>query len=302
MATLAERGIAPGREAWEYPRERPLLARLGRLAAKNPVGAVALLIVVAFFVLGVIGPYVAPYDPQAFDRYARLQGPSAAHWFGTNSKGQDIFSRVLVGARVSMTFGLVIMFFGFIPGAVLGIISGYAGRWLDYLIQRSSEAWTAFPQLVLVLTFLSAFGPGLRNVSIVIAIGALFGGSRLLRALAIVEKHKEYVAAARSTGATEFRVLWRHVVPNIMPYILVGISSVFAVAVLAEAVLSYLGLGLSPGTPGWGIDLASSLGSAQHYPYLVIFYGGAISIVVLGFNLLGDTLRDILDPRLRGSR
>lgn len=302
MATVAERRAGAGSEAWEYPPDRTLLVRAGRLARANLVGACALAVVLAFFVLGILGPSVAPYDPHEFNRYARFEGPSMAHWFGTNSKGQDVFSRVLAGTRVSMTFGMIIMFAGFIPGTILGIVSGYAGRWLDYVIQRSSEAWTAFPQLVLVLTFLSAFGPGLRNVSIVIAIGALFGGSRLLRALALVEKHKEYVTAARSTGASELHILWRHIVPNIMPYVLVGASSVFAIAVLAEAALSYLGLGLAKGTPGWGIDLSDSLDAAQHHPYLVMFYGGAISLVVLAFNLLGDTLRDILDPRLRGSR
>lgn len=302
MATVAERRAGPSAESWEYPHDRTLLVRGARLARENPIGTFALAIVVAFFVLGIIGPSIAPYDPQAFNRYARFAGPSSQHWFGTNSKGQDVFSRVLAGTRVSMTFGLIIMIAGFVPGTILGIVSGYAGRWLDYVIQRSSEAWTAFPQLVLVLTFLSAFGPGLRNVSIVIAIGALFGGSRLLRALAIIEKHKEYITAARSTGASEVHILWRHIVPNIMPYVLVGASSVFAVAVLAEAALSYLGLGLAKGTPGWGIDLSDSLDAAQHHPYLVMFYGGAISLVVLAFNLLGDTLRDILDPRLRGSR
>ena len=302
MATVAERRAGPSAETWEYPHDRTLLVRGARLARANPIGTLALMVVVAFFVLGIIGPSIAPYDPQAFNRFSRFAGPSQQHWFGTNSKGQDVFSRVLAGTRVSMTFGLIIMFAGFIPGTILGIVSGYAGRWLDYVIQRSSEAWTAFPQLVLVLTFLSAFGPGLRNVSIVIAIGALFGGSRLLRALCIIEKHKEYITAARSTGASEVHILWRHVVPNIMPYVLVGASSVFAVAVLAEAALSYLGLGLAKGTPGWGIDLSDSLDAAQHHPYLVMFYGGAISLVVLAFNLLGDTLRDILDPRLRGAR
>ncbi len=304
MATVADRRVrVTSEEAWSAPRERPLYARLGRLAAKNPVGTVALVIIVAFFILGVIGPYVAPYNPREFDRYSRFLGPSLEHPFGTNDKGQDLFSRVLTGTRISMAFGLVIVVCGFLPGTILGMVSGFYGRWIDYLIQRSSEAWTSFPQLILLLTFITALGPGLKNVAIVIAIGALFSGSRLLRAVAIVEKHKEYTAAARATGATEFRILWRHLLPNIMPYILVGLSGVFAVAVLAEALLSFLGLGLEQGTPGWGIDLSSGLhGSAQQHPYLVIFPGAAISIVVLAFNLLGDTLRDVLDPRLRGSR
>ena len=147
----------------------------------------------------------------------------------------------------------------------------------------------------------AAIGPGLKGPIIVIAIGAVFGGSRLLRAVALIEKHKEYVTAARSTGASEFHIMMRHVLPNIMPYILVGMSSVFAVAILAEATLSFLGIGVEFGTPAWGSDLRVGLASGIDYPYLVIFPGVVISIVVLGFNLLGDTLRDILDPRLRGS-
>jgi peptide/nickel transport system permease protein len=304
MATVAEPGIGvavPGE--WQQFRRKPWYVRWGHLALQNPVGVIALLIVASFFVLGVLGPYIAPHPPRELNVIERYQAPSAAHPFGTNQFGQDMFSRVIVGARVSMIFGLVIIIFGFIPGAVLGMLSGFAGRWLDYVLQRSSEAWSAFPQLVLVLTFLTAFGPGLRNISIVIAIGALFGSSRLLRAVALVERHKDYVLAARSTGATETRVFVRHVVPNVMPYILVGVSGVFAVAVLAEATLSFLGLGLAVGTPGWGIDLSVGIhNGGNHYPYLVIFPGAAISLVVLGFNLLGDTLRDVLDPRLRGSR
>jgi ABC-type dipeptide/oligopeptide/nickel transport system permease subunit len=156
--------------------------------------------------------------------------------------------------------------------------------------------------LPLLLTVIAAVGPGLTSVVIVLAISAIFGGSRLMRGIAMLEKNKDYVFAARSLGGGEFHVLWRHILPNIMPYILVGASSVFAIAVLAEATLSFLGLGLQAGTPGWGIDLAAGRAQgASNYPHLVIFPGLAISLTVFGFTLLGDTLRDILDPRLRGS-
>jgi ABC-type dipeptide/oligopeptide/nickel transport system permease subunit len=193
------------------------------------------------------------------------------------------------------------MFVGFIPGTALGIMSGYFGRWVDYAIQRSGEAWAAFPQLPILLTVIAAVGPGLKAVVIVVAISAIFGGSRLLRAVALIEKQKDYVMAARATGASEWRLMVKYVLPNVMPYILVGLSSVFALAILAEATLSFLGLGAEQGTPGWGIDLAKGSNDGAEYPHLVLFPGLAISIVVLGFNLLGDTLRDILDPRLRGS-
>ncbi|HYM14276.1 MAG TPA: ABC transporter permease, partial [Dehalococcoidia bacterium] len=247
MATIArpdQRSVAP--ESWEIPRGRPWYRKAGQLARDNPIGAISLAVVVVFVCVGLFGSALAPHDPTAFDASARYLSPNASHLFGTDKFGRDAFSRVLAGASIDLKFGVIVIVLGFVPGVLLGVISGYAGRWVDYLIQRSAEAWTAFPQLFLLLTFVAAFGPGLKTVEFVVAIGALFSGSRLLRAVAIIEKHKEYVVAARATGASETRVLWRHVVPNIMPYILVGFSSVFAVAVLLEATLAYLGFGVAP--------------------------------------------------------
>jgi ABC-type dipeptide/oligopeptide/nickel transport system permease subunit len=304
MATVASpyAGARTGADSWEIPQDKPWIVRVSRPWLKNPVGLFGLAIVVAFFVLGILGPYITPYDPRALDAQARYLSPSMEHPFGTTRFGQDVFSRVIEGTRLSMTFGFAVMFFGFIPGTLLGICSGYFGRWVDYTIQRSGEAWAAIPQLPLLLAIIAAVGPGLKAVIVVLAISALFGGSRLMRAVALVEKNKEHILAARATGASELRLLVRHVIPNIMPYVLVGASSVFAVAVLAEATLSFLGLGVEQGTPGWGIDLSEGLNVGTEYPHLVIFPGLAISLVVLGFNLMGDTLRDILDPRLRGSQ
>ena len=302
MATIAEPALRTQRFLWELPAQKPLPVRIARLWLQNPAGLFGLIVVATFIFVGLFGPYLTPYDPRELDVSSRYLSPSGEHLFGTTKFGQDVFSRILEGARLSLTFASVVIIVGFIPGTVLGICSGYFGRWIDYLIQRSSEAWTAFPQLPILLTVIAAVGPGLKAVVIVIAIGALFGGSRILRVVALVERHKEYVLAARSLGANEFDVLRRHVVPNIMPFILVGISSIFAIAILAEATLSFLGIGVEQGTPGWGIDLSRGLGEGANYPHLVIFPGAVISIVVLGFNLLGDTLRDILDPRLRGTR
>jgi ABC-type dipeptide/oligopeptide/nickel transport system permease subunit len=305
MATIASGRVADAvrAELWEIPQEKPLFLRLVRPWLKNPVGLLGLIIVIGFFVLGILGPYIRPYDPTALDASSRLLGPSLEHPFGTTRFGQDLFSRVVQGTRLSMNFGAAVLIFGFLPGTLLGILSGYFGRWVDYAIQRSGEAWAAIPQLPLLLTIIAAMGPGLDAAVVVLAISSLFGGSRLMRAVALVEKNKEHMIAARATGASELRLLVRHVIPNVMPYILVGASSVFAIAVLAEATLSFLGVGVEQGTPGWGIDLSVGLrGDGTSYPHLVIFPGLAISLVVLGFNLMGDTLRDILDPRLRGSQ
>lgn len=302
MATAVGRGVVvTQQESWELPAEKPFLVRVSRPWVQNPAGFFGLIVVIGFIVLGIIGPWIAPYDPRAINADAQYSSPSWDHLFGTTKLGQDIYSRILAGARLSLTFGFAVMIFGFIPGTALGIASGHFGRWLDYAIQRSGEAWAAIPQLPILFIVIAAIGPGLRAVIIVIAIGALFGGSRLLRAVALVEKHKEYIFAARAVGATEWGILTRYVIPNIMPFVLVGLSSVFAVAIIAEATLSFLGLGAETGTPGWGGDLASNQRDAIQRPMLVLWPGLAISIVVLGFNLLGDTLRDILDPRLRGS-
>ena len=303
MTTIAEQGrMVAATESWEIPEGRPWYRRVARIAAENPVGAAAFVVVALFVFLGLFGPALAPYDPMKLDATSQFLGPSSSHLFGTDQFFHDIFSRTLSGARIDLKFGVIVMLLGFVPGVVLGIISGYARGWLDYVIQRSAEAWTAFPALFLLLTFIAAFGPGLKTVEAVVAISALFSGSRLMRVVALVEKQKEYVVAARATGASEFRLLWRHVGPNIMPFILVGFSGVFAVAVLLEATLSYLGLGVASGQPSWGNDLSFNMNNGgDKYPFLVFFPGLAISVVVLGFNLLGDTLRDILDPRLRGS-
>lgn len=307
MATDATATLAY--EGYLLPPETPRLVRLGRTVRRNPLGVVALLIVLAFIVLGtsevisqdVFGTALAPYDPREINAQEQLQGPSWAHPFGTNQAGHDLFSRVLAGARISFLIGLIAVVVGFLPGAFLGIVSGYYQRWLDYVIQRTGEAWTAFPLLFLYLAFITALGQGLRTIAIVVALSSVFGGSRVLRSVAIIAKHNEYVAAARALGASELRILFRHVIPNLMPIIIVTASSIFAISVLAESALSFLGIGVEPGTPSWGIDLNEGRRNGRFFPHLVVFPGIAISLVVLGFNLLGDTLRDILDPRLRGS-
>lgn len=294
---------------WAMAPVTPRRVQLARLARRNPIGVVALVVVLAFIALGVaqvisqdvFGRALAPENPREINADEQFQGLSLAHPFGTNQRGNDMFSRVLAGARISFLIGLLAVTVGFIPGAFLGIVSGYYQRWLDYVIQRSGEAWAAFPVLFLYLALITAFGQGLRTIALVIIVSSIFGGSRVLRAVSLVMKHNEFIQASRALGATEVRILFRHVIPNVMPIIIVGASSVFAISVLAESALSFLGIGVEPGTPSWGIDLNEGLDDARFFPHLVIFPGIAISLVVLGFNLLGDTMRDVLDPRLRGS-
>jgi ABC-type dipeptide/oligopeptide/nickel transport system permease subunit len=308
MATSAGALPLPA-EDWTIAPAPSRGARLLRTIRRHPIGVIAFLIVVGFCALGIVqvvahdmfGTYVAPQDPENIVADEQYQGPSADHWFGTNKKGQDMFSRVLAGARISFLIGLMAVTIGFIPGALLGIISGYYQRWPDYIIQRSGEAWAAFPVLFLYLALITAFGQGLQTIAIVIVISSIFGGSRILRVVALLMKRSDFVEASRALGNSEPRIILHHIVPNVMPIIIVSASSIFAISVLAEATLSFLAIGLAPGTPSWGIDLNAGLDDARFYPHLVIFPGIAISLVVLGFNLLGDTLRDILDPRLRGT-
>lgn len=292
----------PEEQALAVPETRRWQALL-RVARQNPLGMVGLVIVLGFVFLGVFGPYIAPYDPRQISTGPQLAGPSLAHPFGTNSLGQDMLSRVIGGARISLVIGLAAVGIGVAGGALMGVVSGYFGGVIDSVIQRTGEAGAAFPVLILYLTLIAAMGRGVDTIVVAIALGAVIGGSRILRALTIVVKATPFVEASRAMGATELRILARHIVPNVIPIIIIIASSAWGGAVLAEAALSFLGIGVEQGTPSWGIDLQGEnlRFAANGYWHLVAFPGAALSLVVLGFNLLGDTMRDVLDPRLRGS-
>lgn len=285
----------------ELGRRPSFARRMARLARQQPAGVVGLFVLTGFVILGVFGPALAPYNPREISVGPALQGPSGDHWFGTNSLGQDVFSRVISGARVSLIIGSASVFIGAAVGSFLGIVSGYFGRWVDYVIQRSSEAFAAFPFIVLYFMLITALGQSVWTIITAIAIGALFGGSRVLRGATIVERNSTYVEAARAIGCRETRIFFRHVIPNLLPLTVVLVSTTLGSAILAESALAFLGLGLEPGTPSWGIDMSGeNLTFARlGYWHLVVFPGIAISLVVLAANLLGDALRDIWDPRLR---
>ncbi len=283
------------------PRRPSRAVRLGRIARQHPTGLFGLFVIVGFVVLGIFGPSIAPYDPRELRTGPVLQGPSLDHPFGTNALGQDIFSRVIAGARISLIISFSAVFIGGSIGSFLGIVSGYFGRWLDYLIQRSGEAWAAFPSIVFYFMLITAFGQGVKTIILAIAIGALFGGSRVLRSATMVEARSGYVEAARAIGASELRIFFRHVIPNVLPLTVVLMSTTLGSAILAESALAFLGIGVEPGTPSWGIDMSGENITVARlgYWHVVVFPGLAISLVVLGANLLGDALRDIWDPRLR---
>jgi ABC-type dipeptide/oligopeptide/nickel transport system permease subunit len=299
MAAL-EREAAP-KLAWAEYRRPGWPRRLGRIAWQQPAGVFGLVVLVVFVFLGVFGPYVTPYNPRELSVCEPLTGPSFGHLFGCNRNGQDVLSRVIAGARISLTISSTAVFIGAGMGSFLGVLSGYAGRWIDYLIQRSGESYAAFPALVLFFLLRTAFGPGIKTIVIAIAIGALFGGNRVLRGATIIERNQAYVEAARSVGCSGPRIFFRHIIPNLLPLTVILMSGTLGGAILAESGLAFLGLGVAPGTPSWGIDMSGDNISVARlgYWHIVVFPGIAISLVVLAANLLGDALRDIWDPRLR---
>jgi ABC-type dipeptide/oligopeptide/nickel transport system permease subunit len=291
----------PEKQAFALPEKHRLRA-LGVVAWRNPFGVFGLILVVGFVFLALFGPFIAPYDPRQSDLEAQLVGPSLAHPFGTDTLGQDVLSRVIAGARISFIIGAAAVGIGVTGGSLMGVISGYFGGVVDSFIQRTGESAAAFPGLFLYLMLIAALGRGERTIIIAIAIGAFIGGSRVLRALTLVIKSSAFVEASRSMGATEVRILFTHIFPNVIPIVIVIASSAWGAAILGEAALSFLGIGVEPGTPSWGMDLQDNyhFAGTLGYWHLVAFTGGAISLVVLGFNLMGDTMRDVMDPRLRG--
>ncbi|MDR7482474.1 MAG: ABC transporter permease [Armatimonadota bacterium] len=259
-------------------------------------GALAL----ALVALAGLAPLIAPYDPTALDPAGRLAPPGGAHLLGTDRLGRDVASRLLHGGRVAMAVGATAVLIGAGAGVPLGLVSGYRGGWLDGAIMRVMDGLVAFPALLLAIMMIAALGPG--HVQAMLAIGIVLVPvfARLSRAQALAVRHQEYVLAARALGAPERRIVMRHVLPNIAGPLLVQGTVAFSGAVLAEASLSYLGLGTQPPTPSWGGMLQEARDVFFIAWWMAIWPGVAIAAAVLGLNLLGDGLRDLLDPRLRG--
>lgn len=244
-------------------------------------------------------PWIAPYDPAGFDYDRVLEGPSWAHWAGTDSYGRDIFSRILWGARISLSVGLLSVLLGGIVGITLGLISGFRGGFIDSLIMRLCDVLLAFPGILLAIGIVAVLGPGIENVVYAVAIFSIPVFARLVRGSTLSLKQAVYVDAARAIGVRDRMLMLRHILPGTLPSVIVYLSMRIGTSILTAASLSFIGLGAQPPSPEWGAMLAdgrSYIGVASH----VTFYPGlAIFITVLAFNLLGDGLRDALDPKLR---
>jgi ABC-type dipeptide/oligopeptide/nickel transport system permease subunit len=250
-------------------------------------------------VVALLAPTIAPYDPQVMNLQDRLRPPSWSHPMGTDVFGRDTLSRVIFGARVSLEVGTVSILLGLVVGFVFGAASGYCGGTLDNGLMRLMDAILAFPPILLALVLMAILGPGLFTVMTAVAAIRVPVFARTIRASLLAEREREYIEAARGIGQRDLLILARHLVPNVMSPIIVLASGYFAAGIVVEASLSFLGLGVIPPDVSWGTMLSESREYLQDYPWAPFFPGLAMSLAVLGFNLLGDGLRDLLDPRLR---
>jgi peptide/nickel transport system permease protein len=280
------REISPGRRA------------LTRLARRR--GAMVGLGVVAFFILlAALAPQLAPFDPVATSWSAVRKAPSAAHWFGTDEIGRDVLSRVVFGTRASLLAGCVSVSIALALGVPIGLAAGYIGGWVDALISRMTDAMLACPFLILAIALAAFLGPSLTNAMIAIGISATPIFVRLTRAAVLQVKVEDYIEAARAVGNSHLRIALRHILPNVVPPLIVQATLAVAAAVIAEAALSFLGLGQQPPAPSWGSMLNTAKNYIDNAPWMAVWPGLSIFLLVLSFNLLGDGLRDAFDPKSR---
>jgi peptide/nickel transport system permease protein len=263
------------------------------------VGAAIVLVAV---LAALVGPVLMPFDPSDQELALRLEGPSSHHWFGLDELGRDIFARVLSGARISLLVGLVVVGVSSTVGTLLGSIAGYFGGVTDEILSRLMDILLAFPGLLLAIAMVAVLGPSLTNVIIALSLIGWVGYARLVRGQVLRTRELEFVQAARALGATIPRILTRHVIPTALPAVTVQATLGMGGAILAEAALSFLGLGVQPPTPSWGTMLSYGRSHLLEAPHLTIFPGLAIAVLVLGFNFLGDGLRDALDPQGPGPK
>jgi peptide/nickel transport system permease protein len=281
-------------------RARPRRARW-RFALRKPLGAIGGVIVIAMLLMTVFAEQIAPYAYDETIPGARMKAPGAAHWLGTDNLGRDMWSRIVYGARISVTVGFASIALGILVASVIGITSGYFGGVYDIVLQRVVDAWMSFPYLVIILSVMAVLGPGLLNVVLSLAVIVAAINSRVIRGATIAVAQNVYVEAARAMGCGHLRILVRHILPNVAATIIIVATIGLGGVILAESALSFLGFGVPPPYPSWGSMLS---GSGRTYmfraPWMAIWPGVAISLGVFGFNMLGDALRDVLDPRLRG--
>jgi peptide/nickel transport system permease protein len=299
---MAEATVTPFSREPIAPRaqRRSVLARSRDAFAvilRNRLAALGLIIVLWISLTAILAPQLATHDPLKMNLAERLVRPSAEHWLGTDSYGRDIFTRLVYGSRIAMRVALGAVLLAVVIGVPIGALSGYAGGWVDTLIMRGIDTFLAFPGRLLAITLVAAMGPTFLTLYLAIGITSVPGYARVVRASVLSQKEKEYVEAARMTGEPELRILFYQILANCIAPILVLVSLDFAHAILVESSLSFLGLGFPPPAPSWGLMLSEARGYMELAPHVAIIPGLVISLTILGFNLIGDGLRDIFDPR-----
>ena len=282
-------------------RNRRLVSRLylqgvRRLAKKNLALLLGVILVTCIFILAVVGPSIAPYDPIEQTLSERLQPPSRAHWLGTDKFGRDIFSRILYGTQIDLKIGLICVIFPFIFGVLIGCISGYYGGLVDILLMRLVDINVAFPFYVLVIAILAILGPGVRNMYLALSLVGWIAYAKIVRGEVLIAKNLEYVLAVRALGYSDFRIIVRHLLPNVInPTVIYAMSDV-VLCILAGSSLGFLGLGVQPPMPEWGVMIADGREFVTSAPWLAVFPGLAIAVVGISFSLLGDGLSSLLRP------
>jgi len=295
--------VAPADMTWNPVATPGRARRVGRTLRRMPVtGIVGGVVLLVFVLAAILAPVVAPYDPNTGDTVQRLIAPNGSYWFGTDQLGRDIFSRVIWGGRYTLGASLAVVVMSSALASVIAIISGYFGGKIDLVIQRFVDAWIAFPAFVLLIALISMLGPSLRNVIIVLSIASAGGMARILRANVMTVKEAPYIEMARVIGAGNVRIMFQHILPQIVPLILILASVQLGGVVLSLASLGFLGFGIPPPTPEWGSMLSGRARDFMYSAYwLALFPGLAITITVLSLNLFFDSVRDVIDPRMRGS-
>jgi peptide/nickel transport system permease protein len=284
---------------WVTPSPN-LWRRVARHARHNVLAAIGIVLVILFVIFAVFAPWIAPQDPAAIHLSARLDPVSASHWFGTDELGRDILSRVIYGARISMLVGSCVVAASLLLGLIIGSIAGYYGGAIDRFVNVVlMNAFLSFPGILIAIAFVAFRGPGIFNLVVALALGGWVGYARLVRGQVLAAREREFVEAARALGASDLRIIVHHILPNIIQPVIVQSAIGMAGAILAEATMSFLGLGVPPPTASWGAMLNDGRGYLFSAPHLVVFPAVAVMLAVLSFNFIGDALRDYLDPRSR---
>ena len=280
--------------------EDGLKEQLLRMCRQNKLAAFSAVLILVVILIAIFAPVLAPYGEAEQDLISRLQGPSAAHWFGTDELGRDVFSRILYGSRLSLTIGILPSIISLVVGIFFGLLAGYFGGWIDDVITRLMEAVRAIPQIILAMALTAVFGSGIRNLAIILGISSMAGYVRMMRGQVLTIKQADYIMAGKLQGNKDFRLMFRHILPNSISPIIVMMTQQVGSTILAEAGLSFLGLGISAPTASWGSMVSEGRNFLMDNPVYALVPGVCVAILVISLNMLGDGVRDALDPRLRG--